>query len=420
MDIEVQPMTELSGTISVPASKSEAHRALICAALRQGETSMTIDGFSADIEATIDCLRALGATIERAGSNVSVKGIVDVPQAPLLNCRESGTTLRLLLPVAATIAHNATFVGEGRLPERPIADILSELDKNGCRASASHLPLTLSGGLEAGRFSLPGDVTSQFVSGLLIASPLLKGESVIEITSPLESHGYVHMTLDILERFGILVREDADRVFIVPGNQVYTSPAGELVGGDWSSAAFWLVADALGADIKLSGLDPLTYQPDSAIRFIFEQLGARVVEGDTVFCTHEKLYEAIIDLSQTPDLAPALAVLACAAHGQTSFTGARRLRIKESDRISAIVEMLRALDGDVQEFDDAFVINGPVSLSGGVVDGKDDHRIVMAAAIAALFASGPVVIQGAEAVEKSYPRFFEDLRSVGGVYREVS
>jgi len=381
---------------------------------------MTIDGLSADIKATIDCLRALGAEIDCVGTKVSVKGIVGVPEAPVLNCRESGTTLRLLLPVAATIAHNATFVGEGRLPERPIAEILEELDKNGCKSSSSSLPLTLSGGLRAGKFSLPGNVTSQFVSGLLIALPILKGESVVEITTPLESHGYVHMTLDILERFGVWMEDDADRKFTISGGQTYTPFAGDLVCGDWSSAAFWLVADALGADIKLSGLDSLTYQPDSAIRFIFDQFGTRIVEGEMIFCTHEKLYEAIIGLSQTPDLAPALAVLSCAAHGQTSFIGAGRLRIKESDRISAIVEMLEALGGSIQEFDDAFVINGPVRLSGGVVDGKGDHRIVMAAAIAALFASGPVVIQGAEAVEKSYPRFFEDLKSVGGVYREVS
>ncbi|MBK5211380.1 MAG: 3-phosphoshikimate 1-carboxyvinyltransferase [Coriobacteriia bacterium] len=420
MDIEVQPIEELSGTIRVPASKSEAHRALICAALCSGTTMMTIDQLSADIEATIGCLEALGAKIDRKGENVSVTGIVSVPEAPLLNCRESGTTLRLLLPVAAAIAHNATFVGEGRLPKRPIAEILDELSKNGCKASASSLPVALSGGLKAGKFSLPGNITSQFVSGLLIALPKLKGESVIEITTPLESQGYVHMTLDILERFGVWMEDDADRMFTIPGSQAYVPFVGDLVYGDWSSAAFWLVADALGADIKLSGLDPLTYQPDSAIRFIFDRFGTRVVEGDTIFSTHEKLYEAVIDLSQTPDLAPALAVLACAAHGQTSFIGAGRLRIKESDRISAIVGMLGALGGNIQEFDDAFVINGPVRLSGGVVDGKGDHRIVMAAAIAALFAIGPVVIKGADAVEKSYPRFFEDLKSVGGVYREIS
>lgn len=420
MDIEVQPIEELSGTIRVPASKSEAHRALICAALCSGTTMMTIDQLSADIEATIGCLEALGAKIDRKGENVSVTGIVSVPEAPLLNCRESGTTLRLLLPVAAAIAHNATFVGRGRLPKRPIAEILDELSKNGCKASASSLPVTLSGGLKAGKFSLPGNITSQFVSGLLIALPKLKGESVIEITTPLESQGYVHMTLDILERFGVWMEDDADRMFTIPGSQAYVPFVGDFVYGDWSSAAFWLVADALGADIKLSGLDPLTYQPDSAIRFIFDRFGTRVVEGDTIFSTHEKLYEAVIDLSQTPDLAPALAVLACAAHGQTSFIGAGRLRIKESDRISAIVGMLGALGGNIQEFDDAFVINGPVRLSGGVVDGKGDHRIVMAAAIAALFAIGPVVIKGADAVEKSYPRFFEDLKSVGGVYREIS
>ena len=404
----------LSGTVRVPASKSMAHRALIAAALADGLTTLHINALNDDIEATIDALMALGAMIdynprrgllivrpieaapnlgrEVAGLSGKAASHVDFSQTLELDCGESGSTLRFLLPVACALGAKARFTGHGRLPERPNAALTKVLREHGAEIDADTLPMHVSGTLRPGLWALPGDVSSQYVTGLLMALPLLDGDSEIRLTTPLQSAGYVDMTLQALSDFGIRV-ERTDAGWIVPGNQAYRSPEDVYVEGDWSAAAFWCAANALGSDIDIEGVSRRSAQGDRAIEAL---LGQRE-----------------IDASNVPDLVPALAAVAAALDQRTVIFGAARLRLKESDRLAAVADMLHALGGHAEVTPDGLIIDGgPVR--GGTVDGKNDHRIVMAAAILATRAEGDVTITGADAVSKSYPDFFEHFRALGG------
>ena len=397
MNIVITP-SPLSGAVRVPASKSAAHRLLIGAALADGPTRVAIGGTNRDIEATAACLRALGADIAAADGALSVSPIADIPAEAVLDCGESGSTLRFLLPVVAALGAKARFIGRGRLPQRPNAPLVSALRAHGAVIDGDLLPMTVSGPLAGGRWSLPGDVSSQYVTGLLFALPLLQGDSEIQLTTPLASAAYVDMTLQALSQFGIAV-EATEVGWRVPGGQRYRSPGGAAVEGDWSAAAFWLAANALGARIDVEGLNPDSVQGDRAVTSL--------------------LGRTAIDATHVPDLVPALAVAAANQPTRTVITGAARLRLKESDRLRSVADMLGALGHGATVTPDGLIIDGgipePCPAPIRTVDGANDHRIVMAAAVAAAHADRPVRVTGAQAVEKSYPDFFRDFEALGGI-----
>lgn len=415
---------KLTGTVPAPASKSEAHRLLICAALADRPTRLTLNASSEDIEATVACLRALGAKIEASEGALCVTPLDrgNIPPAPLLDCGESGSTLRFMLPVAAALCPCARLTGRGRLPERPIGELLATLSEHGVTFSSDRLPLDMHGRLRPGAHSLPGDVSSQYVTGLLLALPLLEGPGSVTVAPRLKSAAYVDITLTALSRFGVRPKRtqgDGWERFEVAAAAAKTlrSPEAIAVGGDWSNAAFFLTAGALcgGGGLTVTGLDLESPQGDRAILKLLEGFGARVsVQGDAVTVTPGTPHggERRIDIDPTPDLLPILAVMAAGTEGTTTFTNAARLRLKESDRIATTAAMLRALGGRAEEGPDLLSVTGG-PLSGGVVDGAGDHRIVMAAAVAATRCDG-VTITGAEAARKSYPAFFDDYRSLGG------
>lgn len=375
MNIEIVP-GKLKGHIKSIPSKSDAHRILICAALSGCLDRVVLHGPSEDIKATRDAL-----------------GIVN--GAKIADCAESGTTLRLLLPLAAALNLDVTFTGRGRLPQRPMEPMLTLLRAHGCDITGKCLPLRIKGQLQSGTYTLPGNISSQYISGLLLALPLLKGDSTIFLTTPLESSGYVDMTLHSLFKFGIEVTPTVDG-WVIRGNQTYKAPENLSIEGDWSNSAFWFVANALGADIHVSGLDENTYQKDSQIKEILLD------------------FPECIDVKDIPDLVPILAVAASALKRKTLLENCGRLRLKESDRIKSVCNMIKALGGRAEEKDDCIVIHGEGTLSGGIVDSVNDHRIAMAAAIAATICKNNVTIKGAEAVNKSYPDFFKEYASLGG------
>ncbi len=382
----------LCGTVDAPSSKSDAHRLLIAAALGDCPAEVGVFGISEDIAATARCLAALGAGICQTERGYAVSPIQDPSAMPLLDCGESGSTLRFLAPVAAAL-RGARLTGHGRLGQRPMQPLISALCTHGCTAQG--WPLEVSGGLKGGAYRLPGDVSSQYLTGLLLALPLCGEESVISLETPLQSRGYVDMTLRTLRRFGIAVHEE-ESGWRVPGGQRYQAPQSFLAAeGDWSNAAFWLAANALGGSVTVRGLCESSAQGDRAIARLSQKL------------------PRIVDVSDIPDLAPILSVLAAARSGETRLTGTRRLRLKESDRVAGIAMMLRALGCGAEALDDALLICGG-GLRGGVVDALGDHRLAMSAAIAACACEGSVTILGAQAVNKSYPAFFADYQALGG------
>lgn len=396
------------GRVGAPPSKSAAHRALICAALAGAQASPV--STSADMRATLGVLESFGFPSERRGDAVCFQKGAPVRKFTC-NCKESGSTLRFLLPVAAALGLEGTFLGEGRLPQRPLEPLLSLMKAHGVSFSADLLPFSISGKLTSGHFALAGDVSSQFVSGLLFALPLLFGESEIEMTSELQSAGYVEMTLRALRKAGIDVTYTSNR-FRVPGGQSY-HPGIKAVEGDWSNAAFWLCAGALFGAVTVTGLDMDTAQGDAAVVEILREMGAQISCADgAVTVSPAPLRGIRIDAAPIPDLVPILAVTAAFAQGDTEIYNAARLRIKESDRLASVSNLLRALGGSVEEYPDRLCIHGGRPLTGGTVDGVNDHRIVMSAAIAALGCSGAVNITDAQAVEKSYPDFFECLEGL--------
>lgn len=415
MTITVPPGAR-DGCVRVPASKSQAHRLLICAALGRAPVRLLLDGLSKDIEATVSCLRALGAKIEVSETCLLVSPIAAAPRAPChLFCGESGSTLRFLLPVCGALGANAVFHMEGRLPDRPLAPLDAELRAHGMTLQRDGALLRVSGQLVGGSFTLPGGVSSQFISGLLLALPRLAEESRLRITGTLESAGYVDMTLDALRLAGISVAREAGG-FRIPGAQRFTLPSEMCVEGDWSSAAFFLCMGAFSArGITVTGLSPASHQADRAIVPLLRRFGAEVTEeADFVRVRRGTLRGIRIDAAQIPDLVPVLAVLAVGCEGQTVIENAARLRLKESDRLQTTAATLRALGAEASELPDGLVLTGSPTLRGGTVDACGDHRIAMAAAVAACLSSAPVVITGAQAVEKSYPRFWQHLASLKG------
>lgn len=401
MDIKISPSV-LRGNLSIPASKSCAHRAVICAALADGVSTLSGITMSKDIEATISSMTALGASFEINGDIVTVKGISGgIDGTAEIDCNESGSTLRFIMPVAAALGVKSVFIGKGRLPQRPIDIYKRELKNHGITFHTEEMPYEISGVLTGGKYEIEGNVSSQFITGLLFALPLAKEDSEIIMTSHLESRPYVDITIDILHRYGIEISE-TENSFLIKGNQKYT-PYDEHIEGDYSQAAFFFVANALGSDVNILNLKEDSVQGDKAITDII---------ADTLKNGSVTGYKA--DCSDIPDLVPILSVLGAYGNMPSTIYNAERLRIKESDRLAACADMLNNLGGNVTVTSDGLEILPTNGLNGGTIDSYGDHRIVMAAAIAALNCKGDVIIKGAEAAEKSYPTFFEDYVKLGG------
>lgn len=410
----------LHGNLTPPPSKSAAHRAIICAALANGQSRIAPFENSKDMDATIGAVRALGAKVTIDENRLIIDGSNTFSKiSPEIDCLESGSTLRFMIPVAAAGGANVTFKGKGRLPQRPIGPYLDCLPENGvsCETNGG-LPLQISGRLEPGVYTLPGDVSSQFVTGLLLALPLLSGDSEIRLTTPLQSVGYIDLTIDIMKQFGVdIIRRNQS--FFVKGNKHYT-PCNFKVEGDWSQAAFWLAAGALGSRIECSGLDLESRQGDSAVIDILRRFGAKIGCGETVSAYGENLNGCEIDASQIPDLVPVLAAVASLSEGRTVIGNAARLRLKESDRLHTTARGLSALGAKISETSDSLIIEGRPFLSGGTANGANDHRIVMALSIAAIKCKNPVTISDCESINKSYPQFFNDYNALGGNAHVVS
>ncbi len=491
MNIKITPQ-QLNGTIEAIPSKSHAHRLLIAqklAALQGGgqEDPLAIPTFSEDIDATKGCLAQLDEAL------------------PRFDCRESGSTIRFMIPVAMALKDEAAFAGSGKLPQRPLSPLKEEMERHGCsfemlaaaKGAAGALNCATASGrgvtseicrirsrLQPGKYELAGNISSQFITGLLFALPLLNGDSSLQLTTKLESAGYVDLTLQVLREFGIEIREVREKItdedanagkkvviseraaeqadslsltanseadlegiseanlesnsenylirYEIPGNQIYREPEGLKVEGDWSNAAFWLVAGALGGNITCTGLNPDSTQRDKEIVTVLEKMGAKIERKNTAYhiagnCA--PLHGETVSAAQFPDLVPVMAVAMTGASDASSITNAERLRIKESDRLATVCDFLTILGTDIRQTEDGLIIHenknntdpsGTAAhcpappLSGGTVSSHNDHRIAMAAAVASCRADGPIVITGAEAVKKSYPDFFTDFVKLGG------
>lgn len=383
MDITIHPQ-KLSGCVAAIPSKSQAHRLLICAAFADKETTLLCPDTNRDIEATADCLRALGANIQRTADGYTVTPATQIPKNAELNCCESGSTLRFMLPIVGALGVDATFLMEGRLPQRPLSPLWEEMERMGCVLSRpTDNTIRCQGKLQPGEYAIDGGVSSQFITGLMFALSLMDDKSNLTVTGKVESRPYIDMTRKAMDVFG--------------GNYPFRSPGKLTVEGDWSNGAFWLAAKALGSPLTVTNLDPGSPQGDRAVAEILP-----LMENST----------PTICAADIPDLVPILAVVAGAKHGAV-FTEIRRLRLKESDRVASVIAMVTALGGKAEANEDTLTVYGTGYL-GGTVDAAGDHRIAMSAAIAATVCSEPVTIQGADAVSKSYPHFWAEYRRLGG------
>lgn len=423
--------TKLQGSVVAPSSKSMGHREIICAGLAAGTSIIDNISMSKDIEATMRCLKAINVAVDEIPSMIAGRKALQISgtghpmaAADSVDCGESGSTLRFFLPLGANLNCPLTFIGHGKLVSRPLQayyDIFDEkfiqyFNDNG------NLPVTVNGRLTPGTYNLPGDVSSQFVSGLLFALPLLNGDSVIEITSPLESSAYVDMTINCLAKFGIKVENEggAHRRYIVPGKQRYQAQDSQ-VEGDWSQAAFWTVGGSLGKGITCQGVNVNSLQGDQAVVDIMERMGAAISQTENSVTVNGGATKAtLIDAANCPDIIPVLTVLAAVSEGTTKIINAGRLRIKECDRLAAMTSELNKMGAAITEEPEGLTIIGkPEGLKGGVqVDAWNDHRIAMSLAIAAQKCAEPIRLTGAESVAKSYPTFWEDYKSVGGLVEE--
>ena len=407
----------LKGEVTPPPSKSQAHRLLICAALAVEPCSIVCNSVNDDIMATMRCLNALGADITYTSGLFDVKPI-SLVKGGTLDCGESGSTLRFLMSVAAVLGADATFTGAGKLPQRPmgaLTDVLAAHGMGFVRHSADELPVTCNGTLRGGEFSLPGNISSQYLTGLLFALPLAAEDSTIEVTGGLTSASYIDMTIDALRVAGISV-ERRGNIFRIKGGQQYRMPARVVVEGDWSSAAFWVVAGVIGKHpLTICGMNNESLQGDSAIIDHLRGMGAFIsIEDDKVIAMPSHLFGTELDCMDTPDLVPILSVAATVAQGTTVFTNVGRLRFKESDRLAAMKSVLSAFGIGSAVGEDTFTVYGGEPVAKAMVDSFGDHRIAMSAAVLSSVASGVTVIEGSGCVAKSYPSFFEDFAMLGG------
>lgn len=393
MDITITP-SRLCGSIEAIPSKSQAHRLLICAAFADRESLLICPETNQDIQATVNCLNALGAQIQPFENGYLVKPICNIPSCAVLPCSESGSTLRFMLPIAGALGVDATFLLEGRLPLRPLSPLWEEMERMGCSLSRpQENAVRCTGKLLSGTYSISGKVSSQFITGLLFALSLTDGRSVLKITDTLESKPYVDMTLDALHRFGVVT--DGKNVV---GSFPFQSPGTLAVEGDWSNSAFYLSATAIGNDVSVAGLNTNSFQGDRVVTELLKELADHIT----------------VSAKDIPDLIPILSVVAAAGKGAV-FTDIQRLRLKESDRVASVVDMLCSL-GISASADESTLYVSSGRFHGGIIDSKNDHRIAMSAAIAATLADSPVTIKNAQCVAKSYPKFWQDYRSLGGKY----
>ncbi|MCI9449996.1 MAG: 3-phosphoshikimate 1-carboxyvinyltransferase [Clostridiales bacterium] len=405
----------LSGRVLIPSSKSEAHRYIICASLADKPTEIRVNSISSDIAATVDCMRALGAGITETEYGFKIEPIAECVKNPCLRCRDSGSTLRFLLPVAASLGADAEFFMEERLPDRPLYPLDEEMKNHGCTLRKEGSRLFCSGAMRGNSYKIASNISSQFISGILMALPVLDG-GTIELTGKTESKKYIEMTVCAMRAFGVTV-DINNSVITVSGK--YKSPGSLAVGGDWSGAACWLCAGALSDEgITCVGLDINSAQGDRRILDVLRDMGADVkINSDAVTVSRAELRGIAVNAEDIPDLVPVIAALAARADGVTKITGAARLRIKESDRIESTSCILNALGADVKEEIDGLTIVGNPSvkeLDGGMVDSFRDHRIAMSAALASLFCEEDVTVTNAEVVSKSYTDFWHDFESLGG------
>lgn len=395
MDITIYP-GRLSGMLRAIPSKSQAHRLLICAALSDQPTVLDCPDTNQDIEATAGCLRALGAKILRNNNGYVVTPITDLPKRAILDCRESGSTLRFILPVVCALGVQATLHMSGRLPDRPLSPLWEELERMGARLSRpTKTTISVSGQLLPGEYTVSGSISSQFITGLLLATALLPGTSHITVTGELQSKPYVDITRQVLSLFGVSSEKN-----IIHGARPLTSPGHVCVEGDWSNAAFFLVANGLGSSLTIQNLNPNSVQGDRTIAAIIEQ----------------DAQNPVISAADIPDLVPIMAVLFGAKNGAI-FTDIQRLRMKESDRVASVSNMMEAFGVPVVSTESTLTI-GSGCFRSCTVDAAGDHRIAMAAAIGATVANGPVTILGAECVAKSYPVFWQEFKHLGGNYEQ--
>lgn len=416
--MEIKVHGTLQGCVTPPPSKSQAHRLLICAALGTEPCSIVCGSVNDDIMATMRCLNALGAGITFSSGVFDVQPI-ELVKGGTLDCGESGSTLRFLMSVAAVLGADATFVGGGKLPQRPMSDLCNVLSEHGIsfeRHSADELPVSCKGTLKGGRFTLLGNISSQYLTGLLFALPLADEDSEIEVTGNMTSASYIAMTLDALRIAGIDL-EQKGNIFKIKGGQHYRMPSSVIVEGDWSSAAFWIVAGVTGNNpITLCGMNNSSLQGDSKIIDHLRLMGAFIdVRNNDIVAMPSQLFGAELDCTDTPDLLPILCVAAAVAQGTTVFIGVGRLRFKESDRLAAMKNVLESFGIASQIGEDSFTVFGGEPVVEKPVDSYNDHRIAMSAAVLSTVAEGVTEINGSGCVAKSYPAFFEDFVSLGGV-----
>ena len=395
MNITIEPR-KLFGKLNIIPSKSQAHRLLICAALADKVSEVYCPEINEDISATVRCLSALGAQISRTTNGYKILPVTDLPEFVVMDCGESGSTLRFMLPIVGALGVTTTFELHGRLHKRPLSPLWEEMERMGCTLSRpTENTLLCTGRLHSGVYHINGNVSSQFITGLLLAAPLLLGDTTLNLIGKVESLPYIHMTQMALSMFGIF--SDNYQIF---ANQKYISPGYLTVEGDWSNGAFFLAANTLGSDVDIKNLDCHSCQGDQAVTVWLKEL--------TSFCT--------IDVSDIPDLVPILSVVAAANQG-ARFTNIARLRLKESDRVHSVIAMLNSLGITAIDEGDALLVS-PGKITGGCVESFNDHRIAMAAAIAATVASGSVTIVNAECVAKSYPAFWDEYKRLGGHYEQ--
>ncbi|MDF2839521.1 MAG: aroA [Clostridia bacterium] len=416
--VEITP-APLKGNILIPPSKSLCHRAIIAAALAEGQSIISNVLLSKDILATMKGVQALGAEITQLADSLIIEGgLASQEQDVLIDCNESGSTLRFLIPLGLLSSNRITYTGIGNLPHRPLTPYFDIFKEQDIFYSSNILPIEIEGRLKPGLFQMSGSISSQFITGLMFVLPLLNADSTIIITSPLESKGYIDITIEALRCFGIHIENNHYEQFFIKGNQCYR-PAQIAVEGDYSQAAFWLAAGALSGDITCAGLSQSSCQGDKAILKILENSGAKLsYNAGYVTSKHSKMHAFDADVSQCPDIAPVLAVVAALSHGTSKITGAARLRIKECDRLKAITSELNKLGAKILEGEDSLTIHGVEQLKGGEVDSWGDHRIAMALAIAAAKCKEPIRIYNSGVIEKSYPSFFEDFKMLGGNLNE--
>ncbi len=406
--ITIQPSV-LSGTVQIVPSKSHLHRMLICAAqgiLRGDLQDLAIRCLrtaSEDVDVTVDCIRSLGVDVVLNGKGFYLQQGTLPSSLPVLNCRESGSSLRFLLPFAATQVASFKMTGCGRLPKRPMgafSDILRAHGLTFTQEDTDFLPVRVDGTLTPGLYTLPGDISSQYISGLLMALPALSGKSEIRLTTQVQSAPYIEMTLDTLRCFGVYWEGSVEQgYFTIQGPVPFRAPRLIEPDGDWSSAAFWVAAQSLGAPISVDGLQRESVQGDRAIVDLCAQVGGG----------------ATVNVQDVPDLVPVLSVVCALRTGTTTLTGTARLRLKESDRVQSVTELINRLGGKAVGYEDCMVIEGLGFLKGGTVDSFGDHRIAMAAAIAGCFSQKGVTILNPFVTDKSYPGFYGDLQTLGGV-----